>query len=34
MYFDEAADIDILSTFQVSLVKLVTDKKPEALNRA
>ena len=30
----KTADSDTVSTYQVSSVKLVTDKKPEAFNKA
>ena len=33
MHFEQTADNDTVSTYQVSLVQLVTDKKLEALNK-
>ena len=34
MHFEQIADNDTISTYQVSSVQLVTDKKLEALNKA
>ena len=34
MHFEQTADIDTLSTYQVSSVQLVTDKKLEAFYKA
>ena len=33
MHFEQTADSDTVSIYQVSLVQLVTDKKLEALNK-
>ena len=34
MHFEQTADMDSVSTYQVSLVQLVTDEQPGALNKA